>query len=393
MSLVVFSLVALAGTARSERPLAHDAYIWQRVWTPAVDEAVAQSSDLVRDWRVLAAQSNDAGRLLPTNVDLATLKASGRPAVLVVRIDGQLPSLDKKALLADIDSVLGNWRRSGIQIAGLEIDHDCATERLLGYAEFLYVLRSHLGPGIRLSLTMLPTWLNSPDLDAVLAPADEVVLQVHAILNPRSGLFDPKTAMRWVDEFARRSSKPFRVSLPTYGVRVSWGADGHLTAVEGETPLLAGGASADELMASPLDVATFLVSLKRDPPAHLVGVAWFRLPVETDRRAWSFATWRAVVRGETPEDRVSVRVEKGDVPGLAYLVLDNAGNLDGNLPTLVELPVGCEAADGINGYALVHDRSTLTLERRQAGMLPGHARLAIGWMRCASMQETVHAAF
>jgi hypothetical protein len=393
LPLIALSLAALSGAARSEQPLMHDAYVWQRVWSPAVVAAIAQSSDLVRDWRVLAAESDDAGRLQPTEIDRLALAASGRPVILVVRIDGQLANWDEGTLLANLDTLLGRWRSSGVPITGLEIDHDCATARLPAYAHFLAALRSRLAPDLRLSLTMLPTWLDSPELEAVLAPTDEIVLQVHAIQNPRAGLFDPATAHRWVDGLTRRSSKPFRVSVPTYGARVSWGADGSLLAVESEAPLLAGGESARELTVSPRDVAAFLSGLKRNPPAHFLGVAWFRLPVETDRRAWSLATWRAVVTGSPAQDRVAVQIENGDTPGVSHLMLINPGSLDANLPARIELPAACAIGDGINGYALGHGLSGLKFERQQVGMLPGHARQTIGWMRCAPKQEDIHVAF
>src|SRR3954467_10783303 len=63
--LMVGVLVLCPPSDQAARPLSHDAYIWQRQWTPIVREAVAQSSDLMRGWRILAAQTDAEGRLQP----------------------------------------------------------------------------------------------------------------------------------------------------------------------------------------------------------------------------------------------------------------------------------------------------------------------------------------
>ncbi|MGH7812878.1 MAG: DUF3142 domain-containing protein [Candidatus Binataceae bacterium] len=220
-----------------------------------------KSSDLVREWRVLAAFTDDAGLVRPVAVDWKALKNSGRPAIAVIRIDGRLEQLNEQLLLAEIGAMLSHWRRSGAKIAGLEIDYDCGTARLAGYGRFLARLRGRMDPALRLSITALPAWLSSPELDAVFAPVSEAVLQVHMMQQPHKGLFDPKMARRWIDTMARRTGKPFMVALPDYGVRVDWREDGRMLAVEGERPLLAGGYSATEMIVSPEIVSGFLHDL------------------------------------------------------------------------------------------------------------------------------------
>ena len=87
------------------------------------------------------------------------------------------------------------------------------------YAQFLVRLRAIPDIPRTLSITALPAWLSSPEIDRVIAAADEVVLQVHAVRAPTSGLFDPALARSWIDEFGARTTKPFRVALPDYGAR------------------------------------------------------------------------------------------------------------------------------------------------------------------------------
>src|ERR1700674_4882585 len=101
-----FAFVLLSGASASRRALPQDAYIWQRKWTPALRVALKQSSDLVRAWRVLAAYSDDGGRLRAVAVDWKVLKSSGRPVIAVVRINGQLAHYNDDRLLGDLDDLL-----------------------------------------------------------------------------------------------------------------------------------------------------------------------------------------------------------------------------------------------------------------------------------------------
>jgi hypothetical protein len=386
-----FAFVLLSGADASRRALPQDAYIWQRKWTPALRVALTKSSDLVRAWRVLAAYSDDGGRLQPVTVDWKALKSSGRPVIAVVRINGQLAHYNDDQLLSDLDGLLSRWRQMGAPIAGLEIDHDCGVARLAAYAQFLSRVRTHLDRTIPLSITALPAWLSSPQLDAVFRPTSEVVLQVHMVQNPRAGLFDADQARRWIEDISRRTDKPFRVALPAYGVRVTRREDGSMLAVESEEPLLAGGYSSSELVVSPEEVAGLLRELERNPPASLTGIVWFRLPVAGDVRAWSPETWRAVVLGMPLRPRVEAIVEKSAIPGMNNIVLINNGDVDGGLPRTIDLPASCTIADGINGYTLAHSQSGLSIERQQDGLLPGHQRRLIGWMRCNPALVAIHA--
>ncbi|MFO1057195.1 MAG: DUF3142 domain-containing protein [Dongiaceae bacterium] len=367
----------LTGAARpGARPLAHDAYVWQRQWTPALRTALAEAGPLVRQWRVLAAES-DGGRLQPVALDAAAL--AGHPATLVVRIDGRLADLDDDALIDGIAGLLTRWRNAGLSPAALEIDHDCGSAALASYAAFIERLRRRL-PAMPLAITALPAWPATAARDRLFAQADEIVLQVHAVADPRRGLFDPVQARRWIDALAR-TGRLFRVALPTYGSRVAWRADGRLLAVVSERPLLAGGAEARELIAAPAAVAGLLEDLASDPPAGLRGIAWFRLPTVEDRRSWSLATWRAVIGGALPASPLTLAAET-DAAGLTQLALVNASPVDAELPARIDLPPGCAEADGVNGYALQREGTRPVLLRQQPGLLPGRRRQPVGWMRC-----------
>jgi len=373
--LLLICLLLPTASAPVGRVLPQDAYVWQRHWTPALTDAMTRSASLVRGWRVLAAQSDAAGGLHRVSVDREALRASNRPVVLVVRLDSHVSLADPGAIAGRLAALVRDWPEP---VAGLEVDHDCPTAALPAYARVLTALRGRLD--IPLSITALPTWLGSPAFGSVLAPVAEVVLQVHAVQNPRAGLFDPVQARRWIDAMARRSDKPFRVALPAYGSRVTWRDDGRLLAVESERPLMAGGDDVRELMASPIEVASLLRGLQRDPPARLAGIVWFRLPTDRDVRSWSLPTWHAVMTGKPLPAEVRIATEPGDIPGTTDLLLANDADIDAPLPATVALPAHCRDADGINGYALADTGRQLL--RQQAGLLRAHHRRTIGWIRC-----------
>jgi len=390
LALATLLLTIAQGCSRPPVVLPNDAYIWQRQWTPALVAAVQSNSDIISHWRVLAAQADANGQWQTTAPDWAALKASGKPIIAVIRIDGQLAKFDEKVLLQQVEGTLQTWRASGVPLAGIEIDHDCATARLPAYAHWLASLRATLHGNEHLSITALPTWLNSNALDAVLAQVDEAVLQVHAVQNPRVGLFDPQAARTWLDTFAAHMHKPWRVALPAYGSRVAWDRDGRVISIESERAMLVTGMESHELMADPQNLQDFTRQLAADPPQGLAGIVWFRLPTEQDARAWSPATWRAVLTHTPIDPVISAQLRSTDDPQLFDLVLANTGVGDGTPPATIKVSGRCPAADAINGYFMERNADGLVFQAREPGLLrPGRQR-PIGWLRCEQGKESLH---
>jgi Protein of unknown function (DUF3142) len=385
-----FNFVSPGRLRQQKMPLTNEAYVWQRQWTPALSAALDQSSTMMDGWRVLAAHWNADGHSQPTSPDWETLNRSGKHVIPVVRIDRQMVHWDEDTLLAEIQTLLSQWRGRAKLLAGLEIDHDSPTARLPEYRHFLKRLRQQLSGTLRLSITILPSWMDSSDMDAVLEPIDEAVLQVHAVQAPQSGIFNRATAIRWIDRLSTCINKPFLVALPAYGARLALRKDGTILAVESEVPLLVGGSSFVELTVSPDEVSSLLRHLEAHRPDHMAGIAWFRLPVANDRRSWSLATLQAVMHGALPKSRVEVMVEDSDTPGMVTITLINPGEVDALLPRQLALPADCTIADGINGFTLAHEGRNVVLVRDQSTVLHDHHRLAVGWARCAPAAESIH---
>jgi hypothetical protein len=383
LAAVLLCVIGLSGSVPQIRataaPLPHDAYVWQRAWTPPVISSVSRSSDVIRAWRLLLAEADASGRWATVNIPWSDVQATKKPVIGVIRIDGRL---DEARISAMLDQVMARIDPVSAALAGVEIDYDCPTSKLATYARFLAALRSRLAPSLKLSITALPTWMTSSQLEPLTRDLDEIVLQVHAVDDPRRGLFDPDQAERWVRDFGRRIHRPFRVALPAYDVRVTWRPDGRLASVEGEMPLRAG--KGGELLASaPEAVLKFLNAMRRGAPDGLVGVAWFRLPTDADSRAWSLKTWRAVIAGDLPPVRLSAALVPAERSDLWTVTLSNDGPVDAPLPRQVRLDPTCEMADGANGFRLVSAARPLVLEAAGNDRLRANRKRIIGWARCA----------
>ncbi|PZW77361.1 uncharacterized protein DUF3142 [Pseudomonas sp. 2848] len=279
LSLLFFCVVlaALAGCRPEPAPpLDQQLYIWQRQWQPAHEQALADSRADFSTLRVLALQAQPKAGWSRALVDLPRLKADGRPVIAVVRLDGQLPALDLQEAGPQVARLLADWQAGGVPLDGLEIDHDSGSARLADYGEFLLQLREQLPPGLKLSITALPAWLGSPHLPALLQAVDSSVLQVHAVSDPRRGLFDPAQARQWAERWSRVGDKPFHLALPAYGVALLPDTGG-APVVESETPLNRGG-ERRELLADPQQLADLGRRLRDQPPAHLVPPAIARRP-------------------------------------------------------------------------------------------------------------------
>jgi hypothetical protein len=387
MRLIVglFLGILLVGCKQQDAPpLDQQLYIWQRQWTPAHEAALRDSRQDFSTLRVLALQAFPNAGWSRARIDAQLLKADGRPLIAVIRLDGQLKSLDQEQATAQILQVLADWQAQGLTLSGVEIDHDAGNARLPAYAEFLKHLRVALPTDIPLSITALPAWLDSSQLPVLLQTVDSSVLQVHAVSDPRRGLFDSDQASKWAKAWARITDKPFYLALPAYGVALL-PDDGGAPVVESEVQLERGG-ERQELLADPLQLSQLGKTLREDPPAHLAGLIWFRLPLVNDRRAWSLTTLRAVARGDQLSSQLGVTLSEHD--GLYDIRLDNPGNLDSAWPARITLKAqSCEGADALAGYSLQQSPDLLTFTRLRDGRLPAGGQRAIGWARCANIDQ------
>lgn len=371
----------------------HDAYIWQRQWTPAVKTAIANANASIANWHILAAEVDKQGMIQPVVIDVASLKLTEKPVIPVIRINGQRLNWASDELIEAILGLAADWRKAGLNVSGLEIDHDCATRRLPEYIAFLDHLRLAISDQqLPVIITALPTWLDSQRLSDLLAKTDGAVLQVHAVSNPLQGLFNPQQAADWVKRFSAISPIDFRVALPNYGSRIGWDTDGRISAVESETPVGLTGPRTKELIVTPQSVATFINNLRQTKLPGLQGFVWFRLPTADDQRAWSLGTWQAVMAEKPLQPKLTVTAIPAQPAGVFDIVLHNESDIDGPAPLHIQVanPQRCAAADGLGNYSVRQSATSLTFHLIKPSTLPAHHYTAIGWIRCPNTEVQVN---
>ncbi|MFJ2685374.1 DUF3142 domain-containing protein [Pseudomonas sp. NPDC087342] len=385
LSVLLVAALWLNGCNQPDAPpLDQQLYVWQRQWTPAHEAALRDSRADFSTLRVLALQAFPQDGWRRARVDPVLLKRDGRPLIAVIRLDGQLKTLDQDEVIAQIQQLLGDWQTQGLTLAGVEIDHDAGNARLPAYRTFLTQLRSVLPTTLPLSITALPAWLGSPELPGLLATVDSSVLQVHAVSDPRRGLFDADQAKQWAKAWSRITTKPFYLALPAYGVALL-PETGGVPVVESEVSIERAG-KRRELLADPQQLSTLGLELRQHPPAHLAGLIWFRLPLAGDRRVWSLTTLGAVARGDALSSLPSLQLSEQN--GLYDIAVTNQGNLDSAWPERLTLAVqGCDGADALAGYALQQSPDLLTFTRLRDGRMPAGGQRAIGWARCTHIDQ------
>ena len=355
--------------------LAHEAYVWQRLWTPELKSALRQNQQFV-GFRVLVAERSAAGQWQTFAPDLAVLKGLAVEVMPVLRIDGSAPPQAMDELRGLIQNTLGNWQSAGIPVQRVELDFDCAVSRLGEYQTLLEGLRLAIPSSVALDITALPSWLRAPALPGLLHAVDRATLQVHAVRAPQRGLFDPRLAEFWIRSFAKLSARPFAAALPAYGARLLLDANNKVVGVEHEAGLEMASARELEIQSDPREVATLLQALQARPVAGLARVVWFRLPLPGDSRAWAPVTLRAVIQGTPLKARVA-RIAQPNESGGFDVVIANRGNLIAALPQRIAVAVPC-TGEGISVYRYLNGVFIL----RTAGELKPGAQLVLGWLRC-----------
>ncbi len=345
---------ALAACGSSTPPpaptadLPQSAYVWQRHWTPAVQQAVEHPPEGIGGLRVLVAEVSPSAELSLVAIDATALAAAHVPITVVARVEGARP-LDLS--LASVVTVADELRTRGVEVVGIEVDHDCATTRLGDYARWLARERG-VAQAYRFSITALPTWATSDALHEVARAVDEIVVQVHAVRAPM--IFDANTAWRDLRRFARAlgSGPVLRVALPTYSAVVR----------------------GLEVSVHPDDVAAFVQRLRTTADGAAVrGIAWFRLPVAGDDQTWSPATFARVVGGRPAERaRIELVAQGGD---RFDVIVSNPTDELVDLPP-VRVAGAIDAADMVMGYRPRADGGWEP-PRRSLGR---DERIVIGWI-------------
>lgn len=377
-------------------PLAHEAYLWQREWVPGVARAVRDHGGELERIVVLAGEIRwveGRGEWTGVSWDHEVLKALARPPGVAIRIGGYAgPFRDGDAAAGFVRrkarDAVDAARREGWEPSELQIDFDCAESRLEGYRLWVDGLRRELNP-LPVVITALPSWLGRRAFADLARAASGYVLQVHSVARPKGPrepfqLCDPDAARRWV-EAAGRLGAPFRVALPTYGYRLAFDPQGRYlgASAEGPDPARPPGTTWTEVRADAGAMANLVAGWQADRPESLRGVLWYRLPVDTDRLNWRWATLESVMQGRAPVSGMRFFLEPRG-PGRFDVRVANEGSADhagGAGFVLRWSGADLAGSDAIRGFACELRGSDGMLFTNAICRLPAGEARTIGWLR------------
>jgi hypothetical protein len=389
-------ILALAGCHRETPqpgPLRERGYLWQRDWTPAVAEGFREAEKRMDGVVVLGAEISWAGgqaHTVRTNIEWERLR--GQSVALAVRVTPFGGPFAESAgpyseIAAQVRELLKEAAAHGVQPAEMQIDFDCASRKLAGYALWVRALRAVTAP-VPLVITALPAWLDEPDFPALAREANYYVLQVHSVPtlaeSGRAMLCDPALARKWVGE-AGRLGIPFSVSLPAYWCVAGYDGNGKLlgVAMDSVQPAWPPGTSTLEFAANADDIAALVADWRRSRPPAMRDLLWYRVPVPTDQRNWRWPTLAAVMAGRKPQHRLDVLTDGTNPVDLSIV---NRGEAEERTPCAVTLTwpaATVTASDALPGWTLTTGTGHAvfsTTPGEELRLSPGEAR-SMGWIR------------
>ena len=154
----------------------------------------------------------------------------------------QFETVDPNALANEIARAYGDDAQravsDGADLNGLQLDIDVPTRLLKHYEQTLKAIRKDIASGQQLSITGLPTWMESPALAGVLEHVDFWVPQFYGTELPaRSDQMipiSPPDSLTFYLNKTRRLNRPFYAGLAAYSVALLYSASGSLIRLRGD---------------------------------------------------------------------------------------------------------------------------------------------------------------
>ena len=154
----------------------------------------------------------------------------------------QLETVDPKTFATTVvkayNEDLERAKNDNANVRGLQLDIDVPTRLLPQYEKTLLSLRARVVAGTQLSITGLPTWMESPKLDPVLQQVDFWIPQFYGSEIPeRSDQLIPISSPQNLTSFvkrARQMNRPFYAGLSAYSVAILYGPSGALVSLRGD---------------------------------------------------------------------------------------------------------------------------------------------------------------
>jgi hypothetical protein len=390
-----FSIGCRQAVPTASGPLTQRGYLWQRVWTSAVTDALTQAETQLDGVVILGAEIGWSGQnpqTISASIDWGALKNWTKPVAIALRVapfPGPFEKDDASARrIAEMAKfLLAAAKAHGVHLREFQLDFDCAEKNLNGYRLWLQTLRPIIRP-VRLVITALPAWLDQPEFTALVQEVDGYVLQVHSVPTAKetghATLCDVVLARKWVSR-AAELKLPFSVALPTYRCLAGYDSTGKLlgVAMDSVNPAWPPATNLLEFAADADTLANLVKEWQRARPPELSELLWYRVPIATDVRNWRWTTLSAVMEGRVPVHKLEV-VKMGENP--VDLAISNAGEADdrGNVIVTVSWNhASLLACDALPGWTVrtERERAVFTPVAGFRSQLPPGGQRSIGWLR------------
>jgi hypothetical protein len=381
-------------TQHTSGALPQKAYVWHHTWTPEVQAAVLSLSPSFHELVLLAGEIKLTPQnshhtkihipwpIIPTNTPLSI-------AIRIQSIQGpyniQAPPFEQlhefiRELITDISPYH--------HLSSIHLDFDCPASKLKDYKSWIRELKQRLH-SLPITITALPSWTRHRGFAALAQTADHVVLQVHGLHLPTGPdapftLCDPEEASRAVESIAQLQV-PFTAALPTYGYQLLFNQAGELIDVVAEEPgtLHPDSIQIRETWTDPKTMTELVQLWTHERPMNLHSIIWYRLPVTTDQRNWTWPTLHSVMQGIHPSPQLQPDCT-AQPDGSLTVTLSNLGTADARDPCLITATwtnATLLAAECLPGFAITHRNTTSIQWSRSATepLRPGETTTA-GWI-------------
>jgi len=356
LSIIICILIIISLSSIS---YAHEdvIYVWQRNWDGYLEKAISIIQDKTGYFTVLCGDLKFKGK--KTNINLVDIKweylnKTEISVTLAFRINTYARKLFATDELYPIATAIKDAISKTISLApqdkvvGIQFDYDCPTSKIKDYTRFLKIMGEQLKPlkkelaKFEISITVLPTWLESNDFKELVKATDYYVLQLHSFELPKDSsqankIFPNDRAKSYIEQ-ASLLKHPYYISLPTYGYEVAFSKSGKFLGLRAEGNPIPWGkdVSCNTEMVDPSEIFTFTQYLKDNKPQYLLGIHWFRLPLKSDEFNWDIKTLLAIIEGRQP--KLNIRTEiVNSKSGLYEIYIINDGEQKITSPVRFEL--------------------------------------------------------
>jgi hypothetical protein len=381
-------------TPRTSGPLPQQAYVWQQNWTPEVQNAVDLLSPQFNELVLLAGVINlNPKTTARTKIDIpwSSIPTNTQLSIALRIHSFQGPySISKNPFLqlsSFVHELVTNTSPAH-PLTSLHLDFDCPTSKLADYASWVHALQKQIHP-LPITITALPSWIHHQAFKQLAHTAHQVVLQVHGLHLPSSpdapfSLCDPAEASRAVENLSRLHT-PFTVALPTYGYQLLFNASHQLVDVIAEESPSTNPDHLEirETWTDPATITHLIQLWTHDRPASMTSIIWYRLPIETDQRNWSWPTLQSVMQGVPPTPQLELRaIRQPDAS--TTITLSNVGTADDRTPSMITAqwtnatPL---AAESLPGFKIIHRTPTsVQWSRTTTNPLRPNETTPVGWI-------------